>query len=100
MMLFHLVAQLAERVGFEPTDLSVNGFQDRRNRPLCHLSARDCTATPDAAGLHQARPASGLASVDPVEADIRPEHVRYVDRAILALVGFQDRGDRAGEGES
>jgi hypothetical protein len=29
---------LAERVGFEPTDLSVNGFQDRRNRPLCHLS--------------------------------------------------------------
>src|ERR1700740_3124293 len=29
---------LAERVGFEPTDLSVSGFQDRRNRPLCHLS--------------------------------------------------------------
>ncbi len=31
---------LAEGVGFEPTDLSVNGFQDRRNRPLCHPSAR------------------------------------------------------------
>jgi hypothetical protein len=35
---------LAERVGFEPTDLSINGFQDRRIRPLCHLSGRDCTA--------------------------------------------------------
>ena len=34
---------LAERVGFEPTDLSVNGFQDRRNRPLCHLSAAEDT---------------------------------------------------------
>ena len=31
--------QLAEGVGFEPTDLSVNGFQDRRLRPLGHPSA-------------------------------------------------------------
>ena len=29
----------AERKGFEPLEvLSLNGFQDRRNRPLCHLS--------------------------------------------------------------
>ena len=31
---------LAERVGFEPTKLSLNGFQDRRLRPLGHLSAQ------------------------------------------------------------
>ena len=31
---------LAERVGFEPTDLSISGFQDRPVRPLRHLSAR------------------------------------------------------------
>ena len=29
---------LAEREGFEPPDLSVNGFQDRRHKPLGHLS--------------------------------------------------------------
>jgi hypothetical protein len=29
---------MAEEVGFEPTDLSVNGFQDRRLRPLGHSS--------------------------------------------------------------
>ena len=30
--------QMAEREGFEPPDLSVNGFQDRRHKPLGHLS--------------------------------------------------------------
>jgi hypothetical protein len=30
---------LAERVRFELTGLAPSGFQDRRNRPLCHLSA-------------------------------------------------------------
>ncbi len=30
---------MAEREGFEPPDLSVNGFQDRRHKPLGHLSA-------------------------------------------------------------
>ncbi len=29
---------MAEGVGFEPTDLSVNGFQDRRLKPLGHPS--------------------------------------------------------------
>ena len=30
---------LAEREGFEPPEvLPFNGFQDRRDRPLCHLS--------------------------------------------------------------
>jgi hypothetical protein len=29
---------MAERVGFEPTELSLNGFQDRRLKPLGHLS--------------------------------------------------------------
>jgi hypothetical protein len=29
---------MAEGVGFEPTELSLNGFQDRRHRPLGHPS--------------------------------------------------------------
>ena len=30
---------MAEEVGFEPTDVSVNGFQDRRLQPLGHSSS-------------------------------------------------------------
>jgi hypothetical protein len=30
---------MAEKVGFEPTDLAISGFQDRPDRPLCHFSA-------------------------------------------------------------
>ena len=30
---------MAEEVGFEPTELSFNGFQDRRLQPLGHSSA-------------------------------------------------------------
>jgi hypothetical protein len=38
MQKFELVA-LAEREGFEPPeDKALNGFQDRRFRPLSHLS--------------------------------------------------------------
>jgi hypothetical protein len=29
---------MAEEVGFEPTELSLYGFQDRRHRPLGHSS--------------------------------------------------------------
>jgi hypothetical protein len=29
---------MAEGVGFEPTELSLNGFQDRRLKPLGHPS--------------------------------------------------------------
>jgi hypothetical protein len=32
---------LAEGVGFEPTELSLNGFQDRRLKPLGHPSLQD-----------------------------------------------------------
>jgi hypothetical protein len=31
--------KVAEEVGFEPTELSFNGFQDRRLKPLGHSSA-------------------------------------------------------------
>ena len=30
--------EMAEEVGFEPTELSFNGFQDRRLKPLGHSS--------------------------------------------------------------
>jgi hypothetical protein len=35
------VIRSAEKEGFEPPDpwLQINGFQDRRIRPLCHFSA-------------------------------------------------------------
>src|SRR5664280_2694331 len=39
-------AILAERVRFELTGLSSSGFQDRRNRPLCHLSAARTNSLP------------------------------------------------------
>ncbi len=34
----HVMSTLAEEVGFEPTVLSYNGFQDRRLQPLGHSS--------------------------------------------------------------
>ena len=34
---------MAEREGFEPPELSLNGFQDRRLKPLGHLSV-NCTS--------------------------------------------------------
>gem|GEM_PF-1659905 len=33
---------MAEGEGFEPPDLSVNGFQDRRLKPLGHPSTWEC----------------------------------------------------------
>ena len=35
---------MAEGVGFEPTELSLNGFQDRRLKPLGHPSAVLCVS--------------------------------------------------------
>ena len=32
---------MAEREGFEPPELALNGFQDRRLKPLGHLSGID-----------------------------------------------------------
>jgi hypothetical protein len=32
---------MAEREGFEPPELSLNGFQDRRLKPLGHLSVKN-----------------------------------------------------------
>ena len=36
------VMNMAEREGFEPPELSLNGFQDRRLRPLGHPSDYNC----------------------------------------------------------
>ena len=35
------VLEVAEGVGFEPTNLTVSGFQDRRFQPLTHPSESD-----------------------------------------------------------
>ena len=39
-----ILLMMAEREGFEPPELSLNGFQDRRLKPLGHLSD---TISPD-----------------------------------------------------
>ena len=49
---------MAEGEGFEPPDLSINGFQDRRLRPLGHPSethASPCSASLSSSfhGAHQ-----------------------------------------------
>jgi hypothetical protein len=38
---FNDLTKLAEGVGFEPTELSLNGFQDRRLKPLGHPSGEN-----------------------------------------------------------
>ena len=37
---------MAEREGFEPPELSLNGFQDRRLKPLGHLSVPENSFPP------------------------------------------------------
>ncbi len=53
---------LAEGEGFEPPDLSVNGFQDRRLKPLGHPSVFQevIVPPPDEFGLWQLRDLGGL----------------------------------------
>ncbi len=42
---------MAEREGFEPPELSFNGFQDRRHKPLGHLSSGKSIASLGGSGL-------------------------------------------------
>ncbi len=57
---------MAEGVGFEPTELSFNGFQDRRLKPLGH-------------------PSESLADLLQ-SPHVRPEHVRDYYRPVFLLV--------------
>ena len=41
-----LYIMMAEREGFEPPELSLNGFQDRRLKPLGHLSVPENSLPP------------------------------------------------------
>ena len=44
----------AERKGFEPLEVvSLNGFQDRRNRPLCHLSESELNESTHSFGVQR-----------------------------------------------
>ncbi len=53
---------MAEREGFEPPELSLNGFQDRRLKPLGHLSVSisDCGCLLTIRILHGACPRMNL----------------------------------------
>src|SRR5438876_1121888 len=81
---------LAERVGFEPTDLSVNGFQDRRNRPLCHLSGSAEDRGPRPCSQDVAR-RSGPRT-DDLAPEIGSEHLRHLNRAVGPLERLEQRG--------
>src|SRR6476660_3189799 len=52
----HSILTLAEGVGFEPTELSLSGFQDRRLKPLGHPSAKiaESQAVADHSGAESA----------------------------------------------
>jgi D-alanyl-D-alanine carboxypeptidase len=80
---------VAERVGFEPTRLSPNGFQDRRLQPLGHLSAVEDSSgpAPDGSGdpgYPRARRPSA-ASEDALTAPL-PGPTRALVAAVLAVL--------------
>src|SRR5512146_113672 len=67
---------LAEGVGFEPTELALSGFQDRRLRPLGHPSARppggdDYSQPP--AGAQHAPPAPRVRDAGWAETEPAPD---------------------------
>ena len=73
---------MTEGTGFEPVNLSVNGFQDRRHRPLGHPSAMTLIS-----GLKFILNLSG----NPVNSfHVRPEHVGNNNASIGLLEIFQN----------
>lgn len=48
---------MAEREGFEPPELSLNGFQDRRLKPLGHLSVPETSFSTPRLNVRFAKPA-------------------------------------------
>ena len=68
---------MAEGVGFEPTELSFNGFQDRRLKPLGHPSE---TLTDFFLSCH-----------------VRPEHFGNKHRSVCLLEIFQDGYDSSAD---
>ena len=89
---------MAEGVGFEPTEVSLNGFQDRRLQPLGHPSTMfDSTINRPGrqvpiwhCGDLNRRIYSGLAYFFK-PAHIRPQHIRDNNGAVGLLVIFQHR---------
>src|SRR5450759_4970568 len=78
---------LAEGAGFEPANLSVNGFQDRRHRPLGHPSVRYAFMLP-----------RGGNSVNP--SHVGPERLGDDDAPVRLLVVLQDRDEGSSHGEA
>jgi hypothetical protein len=70
---------LAEGVGFEPTELSFNGFQDRRLKPLGH-------------------PSESLADLF-LSSHVGPEHFGNKHRSVCLLEIFQDSYDSSANGK-
>ncbi len=76
MFMNRLINRVAEGAGFEPANLSVNGFQDRRHRPLGHPSGHFLIL-------------SGRRN--PVNAPhVRPQGLRDEDAAIGLLIVLHD----------
>ena len=90
---------MAEREGFEPPELSLNGFQDRRLKPLGHLSVPEnlFLQAPSAQSCdHVLFP--GFYPLRP--AHILPEHFRNHHGSVGLLIVLQDRHDRTSHGKA
>ncbi len=84
-MLYALNSSLymAEREGFEPPELSLNGFQDRRLKPLGHLSGfTDC--------LNRSNRLTGPLRYSFRPAHVRPEHFGDDHAPVCLLIVLQD----------
>ena len=88
---------LAEGVGFEPTELSFNGFQDRRLKPLGHPSVTNSPACYPYRSLPF--PGEGLLYHFQT-AHIRTKRGRYDYRSVFLLAVLQDRYQRTPDREA
>ncbi len=87
---------MAEREGFEPPELSLNGFQDRRLKPLGHLSGENPISL--LCGLRGKLLFSWFYFFR--TAHILPERFRDNNGSIRLLIVFQDRHDRTSHGKA
>src|SRR5512143_580309 len=94
---------MAEREGFEPPELSLNGFQDRRLKPLGHLSgvipmnawrplafARSDKGRDLFAPLVLLRPSSLVPRYSFRSPHVRPQHFRDDHAPVFLLEILQD----------
>src|SRR5512141_1609803 len=86
---------MAEREGFEPPELSLNGFQDRRLKPLGHLSGLILRSTVPTHNRSRGPRCYSLRT-----AHIGPQCFWYDNTTVGLLTVLQDRDDRPPHGKT